>query len=266
MVGRRHLVGLVVALLVVASTAVVAVRVADPFPGEGARPLDTTAPSGEVAVRALEQTERGDYTVTEWRSEWLDGSGPRRGNLHLVRRLQVSNTHGRLRYNISYFDESFTILYGNGHCRWGRVKNPVDSFTSDWSAECPYLARQRFVVGLFEGRHVANATPTVVTRNRSTLVLRIADTETADAIAPVGVDTDERTARLTMYVDRDAGHLRRLVFESRNRTNASDRLRSVFVFRDWGDTRVRRPAGVPYTFEEFLLDVMDLGRTAPDRR
>lgn len=265
MVGRRHVAGLVVAVLVVTSTAVVAVRVADPSPHDGARDIDSGAPPGEVAVRALEQTERGDYVVTEWRTDWSYRDGPERGRLKFVRRLRVSNTRGRLRYNGSYFGAN-QVLYGNGHCLWGRARDRSGSVVGDWSRRCGHLFWPVTVSRFFDEAAVANASPTVVTRNRSTLVLRIADAETATAVVPVHVDTDEWDARLTMYLDRDAGHLRRLVYERRNRTNASDHHRTVFVFRNWGETRVRRPDAVPYTFEEFLLDVMNLGRTVPDRR
>lgn len=243
MVGRRHAVGFVLAVLVLSSTAVVGVRVADPFPEEGARPLDTTAPPGEVAVRALEQTERGDYTMVVWRSTW--GEGSERGDPTFLSRYRVSTTRGRVRATVS-MQGGYGHLYRNERCRWWRL--PAQP---RWRHDCSASHRTRYVERRFRERAARDAV--VVDRNRTTLVLGVNDTVAAARVLGLPPEEDERTIRVVLYVERVSGHLDRVVYRERWRDGTGTTV--VYEFSEWGDTRPRRPAGVPYTLAEFLADV-----------
>lgn len=241
MFGRRHVAALAVAALVVASTGVVAVRVGDTASTDGARDLDLSAPPREVAVRALEQTERGDYTMMVWTGE----TGVVRDETTFERRYRVSNTRGRIRANFTTF-RGHSLFFGNERCGWGR---PPDR--DQWRRVCPRPLWPREVQRLFYEQAMKNVSVTVLATDASRLVLAVNDTEAAAGVLGLPRDVPNRTANLTLVIDRETERLRRVVFRQ---SWPGHREKAVYGFSGWGETSVERPEEVSYTLVEFLAD------------
>jgi hypothetical protein len=105
---------------------------------------------------------------------------------------------------------------------------------------------------------------TVVRENASAVVLRVNGTGAAYAIK-MGTDPSEAVredgfrANLTLVVDRDDGHLRRLEYgvsylSGENSERTREYGRTVYAFSEWGEASVDRPDWAGYSLAEFLLD------------
>lgn len=258
-----------VLVLSLSTAGVVGYRLADTGANDP-REIEFSEPPDEVAYDALAQLDDRDYTV-EWRippapdDDGVESSdAPDRYRVFL--RVTVEGSEGRLLARPG----TGPVTFGNDHCRWSL--RPDDRGT-DRPDRCEYTGRQK--PASFYGLHAdwdavrdADANVTVVRENESAVVLRVNDTDTAYYLKTGSENLTETDAarregiraNLTLVVDREAGHLRRLEYglsrlskdgrQGRTRKHG----RTVYVFSEWGDATVERPDWAGYSLAEFLLD------------
>jgi len=228
----------------------------------------------EVAYDALAQLDDRDYAV-EWRvptasDDEAESSGDEAesDDYRVFLRIVVEGSENRLLAR----PNAGPLTFATDHCSWGvRMDDAGDASegTNDRRPDrCDFSGPQS--PASFYGVHanwdaVRDANVTVVRENASAVVLRVNDTGAAYAIT-TGTELSEAAredrlrANLTLVVDRDAGHLRRLEYGiSHLSGEGSDRTReygrTVYAFSKWGDASVDRPDWAGYSLAEFLLDV-----------
>ncbi len=271
-VRGRVLLAAVVALSL-ATAGVVGYRLADP----GAHPdhdLDLAESPDEIASDALSQLDHRDYAV-EWRiprapDDQRTSTGEGRDS-RVYLNATVEGSRNRVRTQ-----SGDVAAFANDHCVWS-VRS--DERGTDGPSACDFERRQRptefyRLHGDWAAVREPDANVTVVRENESLLVLRVNDTDTTQYLATGRDDVSDTEyarerglrANLTLVVDREAGHLRRLVFgrstlsetdeESGGAGNRTrEHSRHVYVFSKWGETTVERPDWAGYSLEEFLADV-----------
>ncbi|WP_168216208.1 hypothetical protein [Halorussus halobius] len=272
----RRRVALAVLLASLSVAGVVGVHLARPSAGD-AHEVAFSEPPDEVAYDALAQLDDRDYAV-EWRvptasdgeAESNDEAGASDGSddYRVFLRVTVEGSENRLLARPS----SGPLTFATDHCSWTvRTDDAADGRpdeTNDRRPDrCSFSGAQS--PAPFYGVHanwsaVRDANVTVVRENASAVVLRVNDTGAAYAIT-TGADLSETAredglrANLTLVVDRDAGHLRRLECGISHLSGEdSDRTReygrTVYAFSEWGDASVDRPDWAGYSLAEFLLD------------
>lgn len=266
---RRRAVLAVVLLVSATVTGVVGYRLADSGGTDvrqSAHEIDFSDPPGEIAYDALAQTGERDYTVESLVDRELAGAVKQENGLFLVFRGRIEQTDGQ-----AYF-ESFVgpDEFANEHCRW--FQKGTTERLNRHPMDCGYDERLELTElyirhGEWTAVRQPGANVSIVAEKRTTLVLRVNDTDTAHFlesgernVTDSGRDIRYR-ANLTLYVDKDDGHLRRFVFAKSylpngNESRERERFRYVYVYSDWGNTTVERPDGAGYTLAEFLLDVL----------
>jgi len=264
-VRRRVLLAAVVALSLT-TAGVVGYRLADPATPD--HDLDLTESPDEIASDALSQLDHRDYAV-EWRvppapderASTADGRDYR-----VFLSATVEGSKNRIRTQ-----SGGVAAFANDHCVWSVRSDERDT---DGPDACDFERRQRptefyRLHGDWAAVREPDANVTVVRENESLLVLRVNDTDTAQYLATGrdGISDTEYArerglrANLTLVVDRDAGHLRRLVFgrstlsETDEENPTRDHSRHVYAFSKWGETTVERPNWAGYSLAEFLVDV-----------
>ena len=277
-------VALVVLLASLSVAGVLGVHLADTKVGDAHEVTFSESPD-EVAYDALAQLDDRDYVV-EWRipsasdgeaepnDDGTESGDDEAGASHgsddhrVFLRVTVEGSENRLLARPS----AGPLTFANDHCSWGvRMDDAGDASpeeTNDRRPDrCDFSGPQS--PASFYGVHanwdaIRDANATVVRDNASAVVLRVNDTDAAYAIT-TGAELSETAredrlrANLTLVVDRDAGHLRRLEYGVSYLTDEeSDRPReygrTVYAFSEWDDASVERPDWAGYSLAEFLLD------------
>lgn len=269
--NRRVALAVLLASLSVAG--VLGVHLAGPNSGDAHEVTFSESPD-EVAHDALAQLDGRDYAV-EWRvppasDDEAESSGDEAesDDYRVFLRVTVEGSENRLLAR----PNAGPLTFATDHCSWGvRMDDAGDASpegTNDRRPDrCDFSGPQS--PASFYGVHddwdaVRDANVSVVRENASAVVLRVNDTGAAYAITTgaepsEAVREDGLRANLTLVVDRDAGHLRRLEYgvsylsgEGSERTREYGR--TVYAFSQWGDASVDRPDWAGYSLTEFLLD------------
>jgi len=238
--------------LVVVSFAGGGVQLADPFrPVPEHRTVDTDAAPARVAYQAMRQTERGSYVL-----ERYIGNGTARRQ---VAQLRIDTADRQVRGTLSYRRSAPSqAVYGSDAGTWRR---PTDG-ESGWT----YADPGRRTPDLFRSESAVlspDADVSVASRNATTLVVRVNDTDTAFLLARgwenYTGDRPDARASLTLALDREAGVIRwsRFRWSVPDDDGTRDVQVTVERFRRWGAVEVNRPRGLPYTFDAVLFDLVD---------
>lgn len=235
-----------VLLFLVLTAGVVAYQLIDPESETQPTEVDLSASPQEIAYDALRQTQTWDYTFTKtWEL----------ANENESKTVSISRTkveHSGDQYYIEYStDQSVTdtkARYGNKIRDWVKF----DSWTRR-STLNPYTEEYSPFEQL---NHVKNQSVVVVNKTDSLLVLRIKNRTTADRVTRYPQLQKNPEAQLTLYIDKETGHLRKVVVTS-VLSNIADKKTVIYRFSDFDDTDVTRPEGIDYTVDEFLRDLFD---------
>lgn len=257
--GWRRYARLAALALLVVSLSWGGVRMVDPLakaPGAGS--VDVDATPAETAHQAMVQTEQGSYAF-----ERYDGNATAlRRTITLRVDAPDRQVRGTVTWGLAEHGTAGTEVYASDAGSWHRDRRN-GSVASHWELDTPaspYVFRFEDAV-LDDGADVS-----VVSSNASTLVVRVNDTDTAVRLSRgaenVTADRPSTRARLTLAVDREAGVLRWSRYrESYLRGDEGNETREVLVtvkrFSRWGDVEVRRPVGLPYSFDAVLSDLAD---------
>ncbi|UPW00666.1 hypothetical protein M0R88_00850 [Halorussus gelatinilyticus] len=268
--GRVLLAVLVVASL--ASLGVVGYRLADPG-AHADHDLDFGESPDEIAFDALSQLDHRDYAV-EWRiplapddagesGDDADAESSASHDYRVFLSAAVEGSQNRIRTQ-----SGGTVLFADETCRWSvRSRAPE----TDGPDRCDPDRRLTSFYGLpadWSAVRRPDANVSVVRENDSTLVLRVNDTDAAYYLQTGtrkitdGAFARERglRANLTLVVDKEGGHLRRLVFgqSALSQTDGENRTRehgrTVYAFSKWNRVTVERPDWAGYSLQEFLVD------------
>lgn len=246
---------LAVAVVVVAAMAGVAVvQVADPLDGGSTgRGVDLTDPPAAVAATAMAETETRNYVVSFATRDWTGEAGETAG-FEPAGRLRVDNARDRV-----LADEGGTerVTFTNAYFTW--TKRP------DGDGRRVPVGREHPPEPFRHERRVAGRPGAVEVRRETprTLVLGVTNDS---LVATLGRAMGPRTGPdvdhdLTLYVDKQSGHLDRAVFHlSSPAPDGTDGRRHRVVryeFGGWGETAVERPSWAGYSLEELAYDILD---------
>lgn len=247
---NRRLAAVALAVALVGGSVVV--LVADPLASQPApAPVDATAESpGELALGALEATERRSFDVRLVQKHSSEDEAD-------VSRARIDR--GRQRVSVSY-----------------RPGDPSRSDARYFYGECLTATRfgteVRFRVSPFGGYpsvfHLGDVEPSdlearVVDRTGDTVVVRVTNTSAAVSLV-FGRENPREYVReeglrgnLTVEWNADEGAVQRVEYVGSSRVNETHRetYRQQWEFREWGGVDVDRPGWAGYTHQEFLCDV-----------
>ncbi|WP_128476061.1 hypothetical protein [Halorussus pelagicus] len=269
-VSRRVLLAAVVALSLT-TAGVVGYRLADPADHD----LDLAESPDEIAYDALSQLDHRDYAVA-WRippapddeggGSGDDAESSSSSDHRVFLSATVEGSENRIRTQ-----SGGTVLFADENCRWS-ARSETTKPDTDGPDRCDPDRRLISFYGL-EGDWAAvrepDANVTVLRETETALVLRVNDTDTAQYLLSGRDDISESEyarerdlrANLTLVVDRDAGHLRRVVFrqsalsETDEENLTREYSRHVYTFSKWDRVTVERPDWAGYSLKEFLADV-----------
>lgn len=253
-----------VLLAVVAGFVVGGVRLfAPPGPPTPGVAVDASEPPAEVAYDAMRTTEARSYAV---RVVYHFEDGQRR----TTRRV---DPRGRQVYVVrDVGSEGWPAYvpretYAEQQTAWDR--DPDRSGPFAWTGGPGTYAPD----GEYAHDEVvleAGADVSVVAENRTTLVVRVNDTDAARELITGRADATELEywrgrelrASYTLVIDRRAGVLRRSTYrQSALNGTGPDAVRTSFIaekrYRDWGEVEVRRPFWLPRSFVDLFGDVLE---------